>query len=85
MVRIVVREMMQKSSHISKRHTTIVAKKIVATYPKSLQDVIEGDIIRSGYHSLVKQLQNRIENAKRFTTTKTRKRKLQATVIAFTA
>ncbi|KAL1246706.1 hypothetical protein QQF64_034363, partial [Cirrhinus molitorella] len=78
MVRIVVREMMQKSSDISKRHSTIVAKKIVATYPKSLQDVIEGDIIGSGYHSLVKQLQNRIENAKRSTTPKSRKRKLHA-------
>ncbi|RXN24333.1 hypothetical protein ROHU_022255 [Labeo rohita] len=78
MVRIVVREMMQKSSDISKRHITIVAKKIVATYPKSLQDVIEGDIIGSGYHSLVKQLQNRIENAKRSTTPKSRKRKLHA-------
>lgn len=77
-MRIVVREMMQKSSDISKRHITIVAKKIVATYPKSLQDVIEGDIIGSGYHSLVKQLQNRIENAKRSTTPKSRKRKLHA-------
>ena len=76
MVRIVVRDMMQKSSQINKRHTTVVAKKMVATYPKSLQDVIEGDIIGSGYHSLEKQLQNRIENAKRSTTPKTRKRKL---------
>lgn len=78
MVRIVIREMMQKSSDISRRHCTIVAKKIVAKYPKSLQDVIEGDIIGSGYHSLVKQLQNRIENAKRSTTPKSRKRKLHA-------
>ncbi|RXN14525.1 Prolyl-tRNA synthetase associated domain-containing 1 [Labeo rohita] len=78
MVRIVVREMMQKSSDISKRHITIVAKKIVATYPKSLQDVIEGDIIGLRFHSLVKQLQNRIENAKRSTTPKSRKRKLHA-------
>ncbi|KAK0137969.1 hypothetical protein N1851_025844 [Merluccius polli] len=76
MVRIVVCDMMQKSSHISKRHTTVVAKKIVSKYPKSLQDVIEGDVIGPGYHSLVKQLQNRIENAKRSTTPKMRKRKL---------
>ncbi|CAL8351185.1 unnamed protein product [Merluccius merluccius] len=76
MVRIVVCDMMQKSSHISKRHTTVVAQKIVSKYPKSLQDVIEGDVIGPGYHSLVKQLQNRIENAKRSTTPKMRKRKI---------
>ncbi len=37
---------------------------MVAKYPKSLQDVIEGDVVGSGYHSLVKQLQTRIENVK---------------------
>ncbi|XP_063054121.1 uncharacterized protein LOC134468409 isoform X2 [Engraulis encrasicolus] len=75
MVRIVVREMIQKSAQVNKRHTTVVAKKMVAKYPKSLQDVIEGDVIGAGYHSLVKQLQNRLENAKRSSTPKTRKRK----------
>lgn len=75
MVRIVISEMMKKSSSIGKRGTTEVAKKMVAKYPKSLQDVIEGDVIGPGYHSLVKQLQNRLENAKRSTTPKIRKRK----------
>ncbi|XP_066528543.1 uncharacterized protein [Hoplias malabaricus] len=75
MVRIVVCEMMRKSSCVSKRNTTQVAKKMVAKYPNSLQDIIEGDVIGSGYHSLVKQLQNRIENVKRSTTPKMRKRK----------
>lgn len=75
-MRIVVREMIQKSAQVNKRHTTVVAKKMVAKYPKSLQDVIEGDVIGAGYHSLVKQLQNRLENAKRSSTPKTRKRKL---------
>ncbi|XP_034149423.1 uncharacterized protein LOC109615597 [Esox lucius] len=70
MVRIVVREMLQKNSCISKINSTDVAKKMVATYPQSLQDVIEGDVIGPGYLSLVKQLQNRIENVKRCTTPK---------------
>ena len=48
---------------------------MVSKYPKSLQDVIEGDVIGQGYHSLVKQLQNRIENMKRSTTPKIRKRR----------
>lgn len=42
-----------------------MAKKMVAKYPASLQDVIEGDILGSGYYSFVKQIQNRIENVKR--------------------
>ncbi|XP_072572022.1 uncharacterized protein [Paramormyrops kingsleyae] len=75
MVRIVVNEMMQKCSCPNKRNSTEVAKKLVAKYPKSLQDIIEGDVVGPGYHSLVKQLQYRIENVKRSTTPKIRKRK----------
>ncbi|XP_071315412.1 uncharacterized protein [Trachinotus anak] len=75
MVRIVVSDMMRKSSSVSKGTSTDVAKKMVAKYPESLQDIMEGDVIGSGYHSLVKQLQNRIENVKRSTTPKIRKRK----------
>ncbi|KAL2096062.1 hypothetical protein ACEWY4_008210 [Coilia grayii] len=77
MVQIVVTEMMEKSRHVGKKHSTVVAKKMVAKYPSSLQDVIEGDIVGAGYHSLVKQLQNRIENVRRTTTPKIRKRKPQ--------
>lgn len=48
---------------------------MVAKYPKSLQDVIDGDIIGLGYHSLAKQLQSRVENVKRPDTPKIKKRK----------
>uniref|UniRef100_A0A8C5PWW2 Uncharacterized protein n=1 Tax=Leptobrachium leishanense TaxID=445787 RepID=A0A8C5PWW2_9ANUR len=74
-VRFVVSEMMKKSSCPSKRNSTEVAKKMLAKYPRSLQDVIEGEVIGSGYYSLVKQLQYRIDNVKRCTTPKIRKRK----------
>ncbi|KAI3362801.1 hypothetical protein L3Q82_001848 [Scortum barcoo] len=77
MVRIVVTEMMEKCPHVGKKHSTDVARKMVAKYPNSLQDVIEGDIVGTGYHSLVKQLQNRIENVRRTSTPKIRKRKHQ--------
>ncbi|XP_073763552.1 uncharacterized protein [Danio rerio] len=77
MVRIVVNEMMRKCSCPNKRNSTEVAKKMVAKYPESLLDVIEGDVVGPGYHSLVKQLQYRIENVKRFTTPKIRKRRHQ--------
>lgn len=76
MVRIVVREMMKVSTSLSKRNAADVARKLVAKYTKSLQDVIEGDVIGKGYGSLVKQIQNRIENVKRPTTPKMKKRKL---------
>lgn len=75
MVQIVVCEMMPKKSCISNKHSTAVAQKMVAKYPKSLQDVIEGDIIGPGYHSLAKQMQNRIESVRESTTPKIRKRK----------
>ncbi|MEQ2202113.1 hypothetical protein XENOCAPTIV_024525 [Xenoophorus captivus] len=75
MVRIVVSEMMRKSSYLGNRSSTEAAKKMVAKYPKSLQDVIDGDVIGPGYHSLVKQLQYRIDNVKRSTMPKIRKRK----------
>lgn len=75
MIRIVANEMMRRSSRIGKRNSREVAKQMVAKYLSSLQDVIEGDVIGAGYHSLVKQLQNRIENIKRSSTPKIRKRK----------
>ncbi|KTF89548.1 hypothetical protein cypCar_00048103 [Cyprinus carpio] len=48
---------------------------MLAKYPQSLQDVIEGDVIGPGYHSLVKQLQARIENVKRSSLPRILKRK----------
>ncbi|XP_076857374.1 uncharacterized protein LOC143511681 [Brachyhypopomus gauderio] len=75
MVRIVVSEMMKICQNPTKHNTTEIAKMMVARYPKSLQDVIDGDVIGPGYHSLVKQLQARVENVKRPDTPKVIKRK----------
>lgn len=75
MIRIVVGEMRRKSSCLSRKHSTEVAKKMVAKYPKSFKDVIEGDVIGTGYDSLVKQLQYRLDNVKRSVTPKIIKRK----------
>lgn len=68
MIRMVVSEMMKVCPSPCKKASVEVAKKMLAKYPKSLQDVIEGDVVGPGYHSLVKQLQNRIENVKRSST-----------------
>uniref|UniRef100_A0A096M8X4 Uncharacterized protein n=1 Tax=Poecilia formosa TaxID=48698 RepID=A0A096M8X4_POEFO len=75
MIRIVVSAMMEVCASPHKQETTEVAKKLTAKYPLSLQDIIEGDIVGSGYYSLVKQLQNRIENVRRTSKPKIRKRK----------
>lgn len=75
MIRFVVSEMMKVCASPSKQASTEVAKKMVAKYPQSLQDVIEGDVVGPGYHSLVKQLQAQIENVKRSSAPMIMKRK----------
>ncbi|XP_032417636.1 uncharacterized protein LOC116722746 isoform X2 [Xiphophorus hellerii] len=78
MVRIIVSEMMLICKNPTKRNTTEIAERMVSRYPKSLKDVIDGDVIGLGYHSLVKQLQARIENVKRQDTPKITKRKAES-------
>ncbi|KAI5628690.1 hypothetical protein C0J50_10579 [Silurus asotus] len=75
MVRIVVSEMMKICKNPTKHNITERAKRMVARCPKSLRDVIDGDVIGPGYHSLVKQLQARVENVERPDTPKVIKRK----------
>ena len=78
MVRIVVSAMVKRGS-ARMRSATEVGKKIVSKYPQCLQDVISGDVIGPGYSSLVKQIKNRIDNVKRSSTPKIRKRRAQTT------
>ncbi|KAI4895674.1 hypothetical protein NFI96_020670 [Prochilodus magdalenae] len=71
-IRIVVSEMMKVCNNPTKRNTT--EKRMVAKYPKPLQNVFEGDV-GSGYHSLVRQLQARVEKVKPPNTPKIKKHK----------
>uniref|UniRef100_A0AAR2LM09 Uncharacterized protein n=1 Tax=Pygocentrus nattereri TaxID=42514 RepID=A0AAR2LM09_PYGNA len=75
MIRIVAAEMMKACPSPTKHASTEIAKKLVGKYPQSLKDVIEGDVVGTGYHSLVKQLQARIDNKKRHATPRIHKRK----------
>ena len=75
MVRIVVCEMMKVTPSIGKMNATDVAKEMVAKNSQSLQGVIEGHMIGTGYHSLAKQIQNRVENVKQPSKPKMTKRK----------
>lgn len=63
MIRIVVSEMMKSCKNPTKHSTTEIAKRMVARYTKSPQDVIDGDIIGLRYHSLAKQLQSRVDQS----------------------
>lgn len=60
-MRIIVSEMIKMCKNPTKSNTTEIAKRIVSRYPKSLKDVIDGNVI--GLHSLVKQLQARIKTS----------------------
>ncbi|XP_062399830.1 uncharacterized protein LOC134089403 [Sardina pilchardus] len=78
MIRIIVSAMMNACTSPSKLESTEVAKRIVAKYPQSLKDVIEGEVVGAGYHSLVKQLQARIDNVKRSSTPRIKRRKRES-------
>lgn len=42
-----------------------IVRKIVSTYPLPFRDVIEDQVVGSGYDSLTKQMQSRVDNLKR--------------------
>uniref|UniRef100_G3PIN0 Uncharacterized protein n=1 Tax=Gasterosteus aculeatus aculeatus TaxID=481459 RepID=G3PIN0_GASAC len=67
MIRIVAAEILYVCKNPSKRHLEEVARKMVLAYPKSFTDIIEDEVVGSGYDSLTKQLQYRVENCKRKT------------------
>lgn len=75
MIRVVVAAVIKVCNSPTKPHMAQIAKRMVAKYPKSLQDVIDGDIVGSGYDSIAKQLQTRLENVKRPDTPKIKRRK----------
>ncbi|XP_037310961.2 uncharacterized protein LOC119198156 isoform X2 [Pungitius pungitius] len=67
MIRIVAAEILHVCKNPSKRHLEEVARKMVLAYPKSFTDIIEDEVVGSGYDSLTKQLQYRVDNCKRKT------------------
>lgn len=66
LVRIVVNNLMQKSSRPPRDCIRRVAEELVKTFPSSLEDRgIDGQMMGTGYGSLLRQLENRIENQNR--------------------
>ncbi|KAM9501371.1 uncharacterized protein Hap1MRO34_010529 isoform 1-T2 [Clarias gariepinus] len=65
LIRLIVAEILTICPLPRKKHFSEIARKIVSTYPQSFRDIIEDQVVGSGYDSLTKQLQNRIDNIKR--------------------
>lgn len=65
MIRIISGEILAICKKPSKKHLDQIARNMVIQYPKSLKDVIEGEVVGSGHDSLTKQLQCRLDNYKR--------------------
>ncbi|XP_064475118.1 uncharacterized protein LOC135389080 [Ornithodoros turicata] len=45
-----------------KKHLEVIATKIVSTYPESFKDVLDGQVVGTGYDSVLQQLITRVEN-----------------------
>lgn len=67
-IRLVISEILLTCSTPGKRHLGEIARKMSKTYPAALTDVIEGEIVGSGYDSLTKQLVSRVDNLRRGST-----------------
>lgn len=64
-IRVVAAEILAVCKNPMKKHLSEIARKMVLAYPKSFKDVIEGQVVGSGYDSLTKQLQCRVDNCRR--------------------
>ncbi|KAG9276085.1 hypothetical protein AMEX_G8349 [Astyanax mexicanus] len=79
MIRLVVGEVLTICPTPGKKHFDAIARKIVQAYPLSFKDVIEGQVVGSGFDSLTKQLQSRADNLKRGKTSLSLKRQASST------
>lgn len=64
-IRVIVAEILAVCKKPGKKHIIEIARKMVLDYPKSFRDEIEGEIVGSGYDSIVKQMMCRVDNYRR--------------------
>lgn len=74
-VRLIVKEVLSICPTPSKKHISEIARKMANKYPRAFSDIIEGEIVGSGYDSVTKQLTNRVDNVRRGNTSLSLKRK----------
>lgn len=63
-IRIVGAEILTVCKKTDKRHIIEIARKMLICYPKSFRDETEGQVVGTGYDSLVKQFMSWIDNCK---------------------
>ena len=73
-IRIVASEVLTVCKKPGKKHINEISRKMVLCYPKSFRDEIEGQIVGTGYDSLVKQLISRLDNCRRLQASTAQKR-----------
>ena len=61
MVKIIVDDVLQKTSRPKRKNMDTLAHNVVAKYPKSFQDNVSGVVIGSGHSSLTNQLCNKVD------------------------
>ncbi|KAM6935749.1 uncharacterized protein PEZ65_006077 [Lycodopsis pacificus] len=64
-IRIIAAKVLSVCKNPLKRHLEEVARKMVLAYPTSFRDIMEDEVVGSGYDSLTKQLQCRVDNCNR--------------------
>ncbi|XP_033968100.2 uncharacterized protein [Pseudochaenichthys georgianus] len=74
-IRLIAGEILTICPMPGKKHLSEIAREMVLMYPMSFRDYIEDIVVGSGYDSLTKQLQSRVDNLKRGTTSLFLKRK----------
>ncbi|KAL0993618.1 hypothetical protein UPYG_G00110630 [Umbra pygmaea] len=80
-IRLIVSEILTVCPSPKKKHISEIARQVAKVYPLAFTDVIEGEIVGSGYDSLTKQMISRVDNLKRGSTPLSLKR-LKGNVIS---
>ncbi|CAM4688507.1 unnamed protein product [Leuciscus chuanchicus] len=73
-IRLIVSEILTICPTPGKKHISEIARKMAKAYPGAFRDVIEGEIVGSGYDSLIKQMISRLDNVRRGNTSLSLKR-----------
>ncbi|KAK0147444.1 hypothetical protein N1851_012093 [Merluccius polli] len=75
-IRLIVSEILTACPTPGKKHISEIARKMTKAYPGAFTDVIEGEIVGSGYDSITKQMVSRVDNLKRGNTLLSLKRQV---------
>ncbi|XP_056455373.1 uncharacterized protein LOC130389569 [Gadus chalcogrammus] len=75
-IRLIVSEIITACPTPGKKHISEIARMMTKAYPVAFTDVIEGEIVGSGYDSITKQMVSRVDNLKRGNTSLSLKRQV---------